>query len=786
MKRHLLRALVIAFISSVLGGAVYYGTELETGLGLNALFHLRGTRQPPSEVVVVAMDEKSEEDLGASWKDYTLWRKFHAKLVRELNRQGAKLIIFDLQFVQPQPEIDPEFTAALEEAGNVLVTECVAKINYWSKEYSGREQCSQNNTRPPVRMDGGKVEEYRIEMKKFPPADVILKAILDRAPFYLPDDAKNPVIQEAWTFIDRFDEAPALPVLAWFHYLHKTDALAVAEDSKQLFSQSLAKYRQVCKGAPIEQSGSGLMPFAVRQPKESPATGVPIRQAQALKIGLHKPEPSQAAENFGRTISGNTQEGSQDLSLAITELVCSEDQTRYLDFYGPPQTLAMVSYSDVYSGLETDFKDKVVFVGKANRSFITGSTIKDVFYTPFTNNETGRMFGVEIMATQFANLLENRFIQSPYPPLLILFAFSLTAGLLLCWASNLTGVTASLMMSLSYAGFAVCLFGRYAYWLPVATPLLIQLPAVWLVSLQWSRRDLLKEKERIIAFINRAFPKWLSRLPSSAREWPSDKITQQLTESREVFGICLCTDIQGYTETAYRLPPRQLGELLETYYHVAGQPVSANKGLIANVQGDAMMAFWIDSSFEEQAQAACAAALEIGEAVSRFNNTEQYPLPTRIGLCEGEFLLRSGDAGDFRYFNPFGNSLNTVSRIESMNKLLGTKILATEAIAKTAKNIMCRPVGAFLLAGLGKPLELVEIIASNTDTSTHSYPNLCDSFSQGLSAFQQQRWQEAAAIFIQILADCDDGPSRFYLELADTYNQKPPADWQGYVRLSTK
>ena len=93
-------------------------------------------------------------------------------------------------------------------------------------------------------------------------------------------------------------------------------------------------------------------------------------------------------------------------------------------------------------------------------------------------------------------------------------------------------------------------------------------------------------------------------------------------------------------------PLDQSLELLKRYYQVLGTPVYSHRGVIANIQSDAMMALWFDLKDYKQREEACLAALEIQIEVEIFNKTSGFSrLPTRIGIYEGEMVLGSGRAG---------------------------------------------------------------------------------------------------------------------------------------------
>jgi len=81
---------------------------------------------PPSDIVVVGIDQKSLDVLGRfPWP-----RNIHAHLVEQLHRMGARLIAFDLIFSEASPE-DEALAEAMKAAGNVYLAVV--------REYRGNE-----------------------------------------------------------------------------------------------------------------------------------------------------------------------------------------------------------------------------------------------------------------------------------------------------------------------------------------------------------------------------------------------------------------------------------------------------------------------------------------------------------------------------------------------------------------------------------------------------------------------------------------------------------------------
>lgn len=76
-------------------------------------FTLRGDLPRPSEVVVVAIDTDSEASLGR----YPWSRRWHARLLRNLHRAGARVVAFDLTFADAFPDADTALRAAIDETG---------------------------------------------------------------------------------------------------------------------------------------------------------------------------------------------------------------------------------------------------------------------------------------------------------------------------------------------------------------------------------------------------------------------------------------------------------------------------------------------------------------------------------------------------------------------------------------------------------------------------------------------------------------------------------------------
>ena len=201
-----------------------------------------------------------------------------------------------------------------------------------------------------------------------------------------------------------------------------------------------------------------------------------------------------------------------------------------------------------------------------------------------------------------------------------------------------------------------------------------------------------------------------------------------------------------------------------------------------------MMALWTTAQPDAEVRnQACLAALEISRSVDQFNQDYALRLPTRIGLHSGHLSLGSVGAINHFEYRAVGDIVNTVSRIESLNKQLGTSILVSADVLHHLDNFLTRELGEFLLSGKSKPVVLHELICLQ-DESSEKQRNLCGLFAEALRAFRGQSWEKVIDKFNASLQISEqDGPSLFYLGLCEKYRENPPSDgWDGLVRLDKK
>ncbi len=141
----------------------------------------------------------------------------------------------------------------------------------------------------------------------------------------------------------------------------------------------------------------------------------------------------------------------------------------------------------------------------------------------------------------------------------------------------------------------------------------------------------------------------------------------------------LFADIEGFTGLAEKLSPAELVELLNEYFSTVIRPVQRYSGVVNQFQGDGMLVtFNVPVADHRHADNAVAAGLEMINMVNErcFGGIR---LRTRVGINTGLVFAGNVGSGDRFNYTVHGDAVNVASRLESLNKKLGTQLLVSSA-----------------------------------------------------------------------------------------------------------
>jgi len=722
----------IALINGIIGALLLltpWASQLEENFGLGWLFQARGPQPPPEQVALVMMDTESMKVLGLERLHRKWPRQLHAQLVNRLSAAGAAVISFDVFFREPrEPAGDKALADAIRQAGNVIL------FRYLHKDAVQLYE------------EKGKRSTLFLE-RVLDPAPIFADAAVALAPFALPGVPVK--VSQFWKFKPEVGGLATLPTMAFQYY-------------------SLSAYEA------FQQAIPGL-PTAPAEMLQTP--GLEFYMKQVRSLFLEQPEAVKKLQAEGDV-------GDSQLLKSLISMY-GGNHSQFLNYYGPPHTIHSVPYHKALgmtdAEMRAQFEGKAIFVG-VSEAFQWDQ--KDTFYTVYSDSQTGHnISGVEIAATAFGNLLQRSWVKplgGGYDFILLL----LWGGLIGLVCRLLSVGKAIVCLSLLSAGYAIAVlesFTSASIWFPTIVPLFVQILPVLFFTLILRYQETHEERLKITHALGQYLPpKAVEDLAQSVR---------RIGTGETVYGVCLATDAEQYTQLSEQMEPAELRLFLNSYYEIVFQAIHDQGGTISDVVGDAVLALWVTP--EQQAEErirACRAALNVMAAIERFNRQQpKHKLPTRIGLHCGEICIGDVGAGEHYEYRAIGDVVNTATRIEGANKYFGTRLLISSEGVADLNNMVTRELGLFRLAGKSKEMHLFELLeyGQNSDAAT---ARLLAAYEQALAAFKCRQWEEAARCFSAIVQKHhDDGPSLFYLDLCNKYKHSPPAEkWEGIVELEWK
>lgn len=711
--------------------------RLEEQAGLAWLFRVRGPLDPPPEVAVVSIDGDSAAALGLTSHVDRWPRALHADVIDRLAAAGAAVIAFDVMFdTHRDPEGDRRLAEAVERAANVVLLERVEAEIVDLARAGG---------------SGMAVVDRRV-----PPIEPLRRGALATAPFTLP---RVPIrVSQFWTFGRAASNTATLPVvvLQGLALPVLDEFLDLLADLRPSLSAELEKARALRPPRGLEQTIRKLEDVFRRDPRLSEDVG------RALEARAIAPDRLRLFRALVDAYSGPA--------------------SRYLNYYGPAQTIETVSYHDVVNRLSPEelarrFRGRAVFVGFSEIE--QPEEQQDWFYSVFSESTGQSLSGVEIAASAFANLLDGSSIRPLLLPMhwVLVFAWGFGLAALAATLPALAAIPAGLSAGAIFAWVATSIFARSGVWAPLVVPLLIQLPVALFLGLLWSYHSVKRQREKIRAALGYYLPqRAVERLAhETARGGPAKEL---------VFGTCLVTDAEQYTALSESLPPEELGRFMDEYYRRLLDAVARHGGIVSDLAGDSMVAVWAATRGGDAAAVeACSAAREVQAAVDGFNERSERRLPTRIGLDSGQLLLGNIGSEVRGEYRAVGDIVNTAARLQALNRHLGTRVLLSGATVAHVSGFATRFLGDFLLVGKSVPVAVFELLGGE---DARLAPEEEAMFAAGLDELRRGRWREASTHFAQLRSLRDDGPSSFYLDLCARHERSPPAGWNGVVRMTQK
>lgn len=412
--------------------------------------------------------------------------------------------------------------------------------------------------------------------------------------------------------------------------------------------------------------------------------------------------------------------GDRRMPLAWNAVATSNGPVRYLwglvDFRGPAFPLdatykhfsffdLLYSNEQLLAGAKPDvdpsvFRDKIVFVGAS------ASGLADTFETPFG---AGKMPGTQVHAGVADDILSNRFMHPVRDD--VRFTAVIAAAVIVGAAATMWSVwVASAWAVVAVGGFLFVALRAFSAgtWLNVTQPVLASGLALFGgVAYQYlvEGREKRKLKKLFGQYVSKDVYEQLVADPSRAR----------LGGTRREMTV-LFSDIRGFTTVSERGEPEQIVHTLNEYFTVMVEIVFRHKGTLDKFVGDMVMAlFGAPLDDPQHADHAVGAALEMIAALGRLN--EQWKAEGRptldigIGINTGPMIAGNIGSEAIMSYTVIGDAVNLGSRLESLNKQYGTRIIISAATKRCLSGrYTFRALGDVVVKGKSDAVAIYELV----------------------------------------------------------------------------
>ena len=698
----------------------------------------RQPRQPSPAVVLAMVDEKSLDAEGR-WP----WpRSKIAALVDRLSADGAKVIAFDIGFLEPDENARLHF---LQELGLQLQSLSIEHDELSTFLHMSRE--------------GADHDRLLAEAIKRASADVVLGYF-----FHMDDNAEGYRLEPR-------DIAQHLQRIQSSKY-----PSVMFEDPDMGFSPFIQAYAPESNIPALTDVASASGYFSIT----SDADGIVRWMPLMIQVGgeLFPPLSVVAAWHYldkPPLVVHVGHYGVEGLRMGKRFIPTNENGQLLIDYPGPVKTFPHYSISDILSGELPvgTFQNKIVMVGA------TATGTYDMRSTPISPVYPG----VEIHAAVIDNILTGRFLTRPnwseIYDLIAIVALGLLAGAALSRLRALKGLVVTAGLFALHIVVARWLFGHAGVWLNLVYPLLTLSTTYVALTVYYYVTE---ERER--QKIKGAFTHYVSaEVIDTMLEDPS---RLKLGGDEKVLTV-LFSDLQGFTSASERYTPTEMIDLLSEYYARMTEQVFDYGGMLKEYVGDELMAiFGAPVEQANHAKQACAAALAMRDR--RVVLREEWArlgrpyLHARTGINSGLMLV--GNLGSkYRFaYGVLGDHVNLGSRLEGLNKAYQTEILIGENTAElVGGDFLLREIDMAQVVGREQAVRIYELLGRAGTSLPLEQEKAYSSYAAGLEAYRQQFWDDAIGLFIECLSLWKgDGPSLTMLERCEIFQKTPPPeDWDG-------
>jgi adenylate cyclase len=322
--------------------------------------------------------------------------------------------------------------------------------------------------------------------------------------------------------------------------------------------------------------------------------------------------------------------------------------------------------------------------------------------------------GVEVHAQALEQIFSGTYLTRPSWAGAIEALVIVLGGLILAIIALATpalvsaGITALVLFAAFWAAWTA--FIRYGLLLDPVTPGLALLITFILGSVIHHMTS-----ERRQRWVREAFSRYVS--PNRV-DYLVDHPDQLELGGRRQECSFIFTDLTSFTALMEKMDPADAVAILNAYLDRMITIAFHHGGTLDRIVGDAVAIMFSAPVIQPDHRArALQCALEMHAfATSYANEYNAKGIPfgqTRLGIHTGEVIVGNFGGSTMFDYRALGDAVNTASRLESVNKHLGTLICVSGATLQGCPDAVVRPVGSLVLKGKTQPLMVYEPITGS-------------------------------------------------------------------------
>jgi len=392
------------------------------------------------------------------------------------------------------------------------------------------------------------------------------------------------------------------------------------------------------------------------------------------------------------------------ISKAFGKKININSNNYYINYFCNNKCFKTYSFADILEN-PNNFKD--TFTGK----IVLIGDIYDTVITPdFLPHE---MYQVELHANNISTILKDQYIKKSSTltntiALLIMLLIGVWSAILF---NKERGLLIILFSGLIYTVINLILFIHFNLWINLFPSLLGLILSFILI-----KYSIYSERHKEITKIKNIFKPYLA--PEMIDEVIKEKNYLNVLKSERRIVTVIFADIADFTVLSEKLPTDEVVSILNECLTKMTNVILNNNGTLDKYTGDGVMAVFgnigkveTKVSVYNAVKSAIEMKKELEGLQKKWLNSGLIPLQIRIGINTGEAVVGNVGSPQHMDITVIGDSVNTASRLEQLNKTLNTTMLITVSTYEFVKDyIKAKSLGEVTLKGKHEKVQIYELI----------------------------------------------------------------------------